>query len=143
MFGELQDNVPSFSMALVKEVIESEFGRNLDIVFENFTETPLASASIGQVHIAKLNGCTVAVKVQRPNVKELFDMDLGVVRVLTWFLDKTFSNIEGISCNWTAILNEYERIMYKEIDYRLEGLNGIKFKNNFEDIPWIKVPKVI
>ncbi len=142
VFGELQDNVPPFSIASVRGVVESEFGRSIDNVFENFSGTPLASASIGQVHLAKLHGSTVAVKIQRPNVKELFDMDLGVVRVLAWLLDKAYSNIEGISCNWTAVLNEYERIMYREIDYRLEGLNGIKFKNNFQNIPWVKVPKV-
>jgi predicted unusual protein kinase regulating ubiquinone biosynthesis (AarF/ABC1/UbiB family) len=85
----------------------------------------------------------VAVKVQRPNLKKLFDMDLTVVKSIAWLLDWVYANVEGISCNWGEIFNEYCRIMYKEIDYRLEGLNAIKFKNNFAAYPWIRVPKVI
>jgi predicted unusual protein kinase regulating ubiquinone biosynthesis (AarF/ABC1/UbiB family) len=145
-FRELQDRVPPFSGRDAVSIVEQELNvGSIAEVFSQFNSTPLASASIGQVHLAELNGSStqVAVKVQRPGIRHLFDMDLDVLRVLVSFLDSFYSNIDGVRCDWKQLFEEYVAIMYEELDYRREGLQGIRFKTNFENTPWITVPKVI
>lgn len=141
-FKELQDRVPPFSSSAVVALVECELGGRVQDIFSSFNSTPLASASIGQVHLAEVNGTRVAVKVQRPSVRQLFDMDLDVLRALVGVLDRFYSNIDGLRCDWKGIFEEYVAIMYKELDYRREALNGIRFKNNFGNTPWIAVPEV-
>ena len=81
---QLQDRVPPFPYVQVKAIIEKETGKKLEDIFEFFSEQPLASASIGQVHKAKLiTGEEVVVKVQRPNVADLIEQDLGIIKDLS------------------------------------------------------------
>lgn len=141
-FRELQDRVPPFAAAEALAIVERELGRPVGEVFSRFDSTPLASASIGQVHLAEVNGSRVAVKVQRPGVKALFDLDLDVLGVLVGFLDRFYASIDGVRCDWGGVFREYTEIMYQELDYRREGLQGIRFRNNFADTPWIAVPRV-
>lgn len=143
VFLDLQDRVPPFSSDLAVRMIEKELGGPIDQLFSDFNRTPIASASIGQVHIAEANGTRVAVKVQRPGVRKLFDLDLDILKVLVGALGIFYSKIDGVAFDWKALFEEYIDVMYKELDYRREGLQGIKFRNNFADVPWVTVPQVL
>jgi hypothetical protein len=82
--GEVQ--VPAFGGGAVRETIERSFRKPVEDIFEEFNFKPIAAASLGQVHLAKLNGKRVVVKVQRPGLKNLFDVDLKNVRVIAQWL---------------------------------------------------------
>ena len=138
----LQDQVPGFSGDDAKRIIEREYGRPMSEVFDTFNTTPIAAASLGQVHVATKGGKTLAVKVQRPGLKELFDVDLNNIRTLAKVLDKVDPKTDGAARDWVSIFEESARLLYKEIDYKAEALNCIRFKNNFKNIPWVKVPEV-
>ncbi len=136
----LQDQVPGFPGDIAVQIIEAELGKPIDQLYQSFNRTPIAAASLGQVHLAKLNGETVAVKVQRQGLKRLFDMDLKNIKVLAKILDKFDPKVDGAQRDWISIYDESARLLYKEIDYKLEALNGVRFKENFKDVPWVKVP---
>eukprot|EP00958_Prasinococcus_capsulatus_P021897 scaffold3036_cov414-Prasinococcus_capsulatus_cf.AAC.6 len=141
---ELQDKVPPFSSKTARDIIERELGKPVEEIFEEFSDEPLAAASLGQVHLAKLNGQTVAVKVQRPGLKELFDIDLKNIRVLAINFDKLDPKRDGAARDWVAIYDECCNVLYREIDYVQEGQNADRFRENFaaSGIDWIKVPKI-
>lgn len=138
----LQDQVPGFPGDLAVEIIEREFGRPIDQIYDTFNRTSLAAASLGQVHTATLNGKRLAVKVQRQGLKNLFDMDLKNIKVLAQILDKFDPKSDGAQRDWVSIYQESAKLLYKEINYEAEALNCIRFKENFADVPWVKVPDV-
>ena len=137
----LQDDVPGFSGKKAKEIISKELGRPCDEVFTDFDETPLAAASLGQVHTAKYQGKKVAIKVQRANLKELFDVDLKNLKKLAVLLDKFDPKTDGADRDWVSIYEESERLLYLEIDYLNEADNGERFAKDFEETPWVRIPK--
>ena len=145
----LQDDVPAFDKELARDIVETSLGRPIREVFSEFSPDPIAAASLGQVHVARLkpqNGETVGekvvVKVQRPGLKELFDIDLKNVRALAVWFQKVDPKTDGTARDWVAIYDECSRILYQEIDYRQEGANADKFRANFADVEWVKVPEV-
>lgn len=140
---QLQDNVPAFSSDAAIAIVEEGLGKKVGEVFEEFDAVPIAAASLGQVHTAKVNGERVVVKVQRPGLKDLFDIDLKNVRVLAQWLQKLDPKSDGAARDWVAIYDECSRILYQEIDYRLEGANADRFRTNFAGTPWVKVPRVL
>lgn len=139
---KLQDNVPPFDSETALEILRSNLGRPVMEVFDEFNPEPIAAASLGQVHLAKLNGQKVVVKIQRPGLKELFDIDLKNVRALAVWLQKADPKTDGAARDWVAIYDECSRILYQEIDYTLEGRNADLFRSNFADVDWVRVPKV-
>ena len=139
---QLQDKVPGFSGDAAVKLVEAQLGKPIDELFDSFNSTPIAAASLGQVHIAYKNGQKLAVKVQRQGLKNLFDMDLKNIKVLAKILDKFDPKSDGASRDWASIYDESSKLLYREIDYQLEALNSIRFKENFADSPWIKVPEV-
>lgn len=141
---ELQDNVPGFAYETVREIIQEELGAPLEDLYTDFQETPLAAASLGQVHLAidKLTGKKVAVKIQRQGLKELFDLDLKNLKYLAIILDKFDPKTDGASRDWVRIYEESAKLLYREIDYKLEGINAERFAENFKDTPWVKVPSI-
>lgn len=138
----LQDQVPGFSGEEAIKIIEAELGRPIGELFDTFDPKPLAAASLGQVHVATRGAQKFAVKVQRPGLKALFDMDLKNIKVLSILLDKADPKSDGAQRDWTSIFDESAKLLYREIDYKLEALNCIRFKENFADVPWVKVPFV-
>ena len=138
----LQDEVPGFSGARAKEIISREFGRPCDEIFTDFSETPLKAASLGQVHTAKYKGKDVAIKVQRAGLKELFDVDLKNLKKLAKLLDKFDPKSDGADRDWVGIYEESERLLYLEIDYLNEADNADRFRKDFKDTPWVRVPEV-
>jgi predicted unusual protein kinase regulating ubiquinone biosynthesis (AarF/ABC1/UbiB family) len=138
----LQDQVPGFSGQRAIEIIEREFNQPIQEIYDTFNPTPIAAASLGQVHIATKNNQTFAVKVQRQGLKKLFDMDLKNIKTLAILLDKFDPKSDGAQRDWVSIYDESAKLLYKEIDYKQEAYNSIRFKENFQDISWIKVPDV-
>lgn len=138
----LQDRVPGFSGARAVEVIEAEFGRPIDEIFDSFNPVPIAAASLGQVHRAEVNGEQLAIKIQRAGLKELFDVDLKNLKVLARLLDKADPKTDGASRNWVQIYDESAKLLYEEIDYVQEGRNADRFRNNFAATEWVKVPGI-
>ena len=139
---KLQDKVPPFSTKQAMQIIEQQLGGPVESHFEEFEPAPIAAASLGQVHRAKLNGQRVVVKVQRPGLRELFEIDLKNLRVIAQWLQSVDPKTDGAARDWVAIYDECKRVLYEEIDYTNEGINCDTFRRNFEGVPWIKVPKV-
>ncbi|HEY9908807.1 MAG TPA: AarF/ABC1/UbiB kinase family protein, partial [Thermosynechococcaceae cyanobacterium] len=138
---KLQDKVPAFSYEQAKEAIEQDLGKPLDVLFLSFDPIPLAAASLGQVHRAQLHtGEEVVVKVQRPGLLKLFQIDLTILKGITRY----FQNHPrwGKGRDWLGIYDECCRILYEEIDYIHEGRNADAFRRNFRTQEWVQVPKV-
>ncbi|MEM7757987.1 MAG: AarF/ABC1/UbiB kinase family protein [Cyanobacteria bacterium P01_A01_bin.40] len=139
--SKLQDRVPAFSYEQVREIIESDFLKRVDQLFSSFDPIPLAAASLGQVHRARLHsGEDVVVKVQRPGLKQLFTIDLAILRQIARY----FQNHPkwGKNRDWIGIYDECCRILWEETDYLLEGRNADTFRRNFKNEDWVCVPKV-
>ncbi len=123
---KLQDDVPAADFSEVRRIIEEDLGP-IGKVFERFEETPIASASLGQVYLARLRGMDVAVKVNRPKVRELVEQDARILNVLIkplgLFVD---SNIEY---TFRAVIREYLRHVKEEIDYLHELRNMEKIRS--------------
>ncbi|MDO9263946.1 MAG: AarF/UbiB family protein, partial [Desulfosalsimonadaceae bacterium] len=136
---KLQDMVPPCEFGAVKSIIESEFHMELADLFEYFDEIPLASASIGQVYKARLkDGRTAAVKVQRPDLDHLVAVDLGIMYHLAAVSEK---NIEEVSfIRPVAIVEEFARTIFKELDYRIEADHLERFARNFFEDPTVHIP---
>lgn len=136
--SKLQDRVPAFPADKAIKIIEKDLGQPINSLFRTFDARPIAAASLGQVHRATLfSGEEVVVKVQRPGLKQLFDIDLNNLRILAEILDK---QEEGRDLK--GIYLECAKILYEEIDYILEGRNADRFRRNFKDISWVRVPTV-
>lgn len=137
---QLQDRVPEFNSQEAIRVIETELGQPLDNLFASFTVSPLACASLGQVHRARLlSGEEVVIKVQRPNLEGLFNLDFEVLHRLTRWLN-IFSVVKKY--NLEAIYQEFFELLFQEIDYIHEGKNADRFRENFKNYPQVKVPLV-
>ena len=138
---KLQDRVPAFSYEQVEEIIEYELGKKIPELFASFEPIPLAAASLGQVHKAVLHsGEAVVVKIQRPGLKQLFEIDLKILKGITRY----FQNHPkwGRGRDWVGIYEECCRILWEEIDYLNEGRNADTFRRNFRAQEWVKVPRV-
>ncbi|KAI3769536.1 hypothetical protein L6452_00642 [Arctium lappa] len=140
--AKLQDRVPAFSPAKAKGFIERELGAPVDVIFKEFEERPIAAASLGQVHRAILhNGEKVVIKVQRPGLKKLFDIDLRNLKLVAEYFQRSES-LGGPTRDWIGIYDECAKILYEEIDYINEGKNADRFRRDFRNIKWVRVPQV-
>lgn len=140
--AELQDQVPPFSSETAVQIVEEELGRPVDVIFDRFDRDPIAAASLGQVHRAKLRGKEIVVKVQRPGLKALFDIDLKNLRVIAQNLQKIDPKSDGAKRDWVAIYDECANVLYEEIDYTKEATNAERFAENFKDMPYVKAPAI-
>jgi predicted unusual protein kinase regulating ubiquinone biosynthesis (AarF/ABC1/UbiB family) len=139
--SKLQDRVPAFSYEQVAATIEQDLGQSIAQLYRSFAPLPIAAASLGQVHRAQLHtGEEVVVKVQRPGLKKLFDIDLKILQGIAQY----FQNHPewGRGRDWIGIYQECCKILWQEIDYLHEGRNADLFRRNFRDSPWIRVPRV-
>ncbi|VVB95085.1 protein kinase UbiB [uncultured archaeon] len=139
--SKLQDNVPPFEYEQAKNLIEKETGKKIEEIFLSFDHEPLAAASIGQVHHAKLlGGEEVAVKVMRPGVEEIIETDLAILKSLAKFAEKHIR--ESKFFNPVGFVDEFSRIIRHEIDYTHEAQNAERFYINFSGSTTVKIPKV-
>lgn len=138
---KLQDNVPAFSYDEVKDIIEQELGMEMDQIFDTFTETPLGSASIGQVHYGILKtGEHVAVKVQRPNIVKKIKTDLEILQQLAVRAEHRLEWAANYQIK--AIIDEFSKAILAELDYSVEGRNADKIARQFSDNPTIYIPSI-
>ncbi|GKV25299.1 hypothetical protein SLEP1_g34757 [Rubroshorea leprosula] len=140
--SELQDQVPPFPSETAVSIVEEELGAPLDDIFDQFDREPIAAASLGQVHRARLKGQEVVVKVQRPGLKGLFDIDLKNLRVIAEYLQKIDPKSDGAKRDWVAIYDECASVLYQEIDYTREAANAELFASNFKSMDYVKVPTI-
>ncbi len=138
---KLQDKVLPIETLRIRECIEKELNKPLNQVFKEFNEQPVASASLSQVHKAVLpNGETVALKIQKPGIRTTIEVDLSILESLADMLEKRLRN--GPFYSPKSIVAEIKKTIRKEMDFLNEAHNFDKFRNNFKDIDYIKVPKV-
>jgi len=139
--AQLQDNVPQISPEIAIFVIESELGKSVYALYRDFDRCPIAAASLGQVHRAKLHtGEEVVVKVQRPGLENLFKLDFKILHQLVHFCQRYLP--WTIKYDLEAIYNEFFNLLYQEIDYIQEGKNSDRFRENFHHDTNIIVPQV-
>ncbi len=140
--SKLQDRVPAFGYAQVEEIITRDLGKSVPELFASFERTPLAAASLGQVHLARLHtGEEVVVKVQRPGLHKLFTIDLEILRGIAKYFQNHPKWGKG-GRDWLGIYDECCRILWEETDYISEGQNADTFRRNFRSQEWVKVPRV-
>ncbi len=138
--SKLQDDIEPFSFEEVKHVIKAEFKKPINKLFKKFEKKPVATASIGQVHVARLkNNKKVAVKVMRPGIKALIHTDLEILEHLArLFKHHVKQNIVDPE----EIFEEFKRYTENELDYLKEAYNIKRFYNNFKKERKIKIPRV-
>jgi len=139
--SKLQDQVPNFSFQQVVQTIRKELKSKSDEIDQIISE-PVGSASLAQVHRATLkNGKKVVFKVQRPNLKELFIIDLGIMQQIAGLLQKNKNWSRGR--NWVEIAKECKKVLLKELDFNCEAQYAARFRQQFLDDENIDVPEVI
>lgn len=139
---KLQDKAPAFSFDEVKSVIQNEFGESLEEAYAEFEPTPLAAASIAQVHKALLwSGKTVVVKVQRPGIEKIIAQDMRILEDVAKFVDNHTKY--GKIYNFTKMVEDFKKRLEEELDFRIEGENAEKFKKNFLKDKKVKIPSII
>ncbi|HEX6088246.1 MAG TPA: AarF/UbiB family protein [Thermoanaerobaculia bacterium] len=138
----LQDDLEPFSFAEVERIVEEELGVRLSKAFESFDSTPLAAASLGQVHRAVMrDGREVVVKVQRPNVREQVQRDLEVFTEIAQELEK-HTDI-GRKMSLVGAIEQAKLVMYSELNYLQEARNTETIRQNLLSFPQIYIPTVI
>lgn len=155
---KLQDDVPPIDVAEIKQEIEASLGAPLDEVYARFDDKPLATASIGQVHRARLRAAfdqpelgddgeplppqerEVVVKVQRPGVKATVERDLELLHMLAAILERSIS--EARTYDPVGLVQQFDRSITAELDFSTEADNAERFRRNFEGHPGIAFPKI-
>lgn len=136
----LQSNVPSDPPQIVKQIIHDEFGQSVTELFATFDLKALASASIGQVHLAQLkSGENVVVKVQHANIEEKIRLDLEILLDLADLAERYVEESRNYRPRDTC--EEFKRLLLRELDFNREKRNLEKFANNFKDDTRIYIPK--
>jgi ubiquinone biosynthesis protein len=139
--SKLQDHVPSFSYEDVITIITKELGKGPEDLFDHFETEPLAAASIGQVHRARLkDGDEVVVKVQRPGIRKIVEVDLEILLHLASLMERHVEEMEVQRP--TRIVEEFARSLEKEIDYTIEAYHTERFSRQFLGEHSIYVPTV-
>lgn len=140
-FKKLQDKVPPFPSDKAIQIIESELRINLDDIFSDFEEIPVAAASIAQVHNATLKtGEKVIVKVQRPDIHQTIQDDITILNAIARLMVKYIP--ESRLFDPEGIVNEFSRTVRKELDFITEAKNAQRFKRNFTEVRDICIPMI-
>ena len=137
---KLRDNVEVFDTQVAINILTEELNQPLEKVFEEFNQTPIAAASLGQVYEAKLKtGETVIVKIQRPNVEEIIKSDIEILKsISTSLVDLK----KDLNIDIESIIGDFEAKILRELDYNFESINAIKFQNVFSKTNEVYIPKV-
>lgn len=138
---KLQDKVPPFASDLALALIENAFGRSAFEVFAEFDPQPLASASMAQVHAAKLkSGEEVVVKILRPGMRKIIDQDLSIMYTIANLADRYWSESKRLKPK--EIVREFEQTLIDELDLQREAANAGQLRRNFNNSPLLYIPEV-
>ena len=139
--ARLQDHVPPFPGSQARAAIEAAQGVPVEELFRNFDETPLASASIAQVHTAQLkDGTNVVIKVLRPNIRQLITRDVNLLHTIADLAERYWK--DGRRLRPREVISEFEKILYDELDLLREAANASQLKRNFSSTDVLYVPEV-
>ena len=127
----LRQNVKELDPQIARAVIESETGKKIDEIYREFRDEPIGSASIGQVHYGVLlDGTKVVTKVQRPLIAEMMQKDFELLKKLAPLLDGgSDENKDSDAMSFAAIINEFEKVTWEELDFRVEAANTKFFRD--------------
>ncbi len=140
-FAKLQDSVTPFSGKVARQIIEKAYERDLDEVFLEFDETPLATASVAQVHSAKLkDGREFIIKVIRPDIEKIIRRDLALLHLLAEKAEKYYP--KGRALRFTGVVAEFEKTLWNELDLQREAANASQLRRNFTGEEQYYVPEV-
>ena len=138
---KLQDRVPPFSSELAIKKIEHAFGKPIAEIYFTFEKKPLASASIAQVHAATLKtGEDVVVKIIRPHVQKVIRQDIAVMKFIAKMMERFWRH--GKRLRAIAVVKEFEKTIYDELDLMREAANASQLRRNFADFKMMYVPKI-
>ena len=139
--AKLQDEVPHFPTAQARAIIESELRVKLEDIFDDFEDVPIAAASLGQVHRARLRtGQVVAIKVQRPDIQKHIEFDIHVLRRIARRLERYPNLVRGV--DWQGTLDAFHSTIHEELDYEQEARNAETFRKNFARWKEVYVPQI-
>lgn len=140
-FAKLQDEAPPFDSDLARSVIESELNQPIEANFAAFDHKPMAAASIGQVHAARLhNGAEVIIKVRRPDVVEQVEEDLEILHNLAAAMNRRWEFAKRYDL--LGLVQEFALTLRAELDYIREGQNAERFAANFAADPTVHIPRI-
>jgi ubiquinone biosynthesis protein len=138
---QLQDNVPPFDSAIALRILESTYEKPVLDMFAEFDAQPLASASMAQVHAAKLNnGKSVVIKILRPNMRKIIQQDLMILETIAQLAERYWAKSNRLKPR--EIVREFRRSLMDELDFKKEAANGSQLRRNFEHSPLLYVPEV-
>ena len=139
--AKLQDNVPPFPGEQARQIIENAFSKKIDDIFLEFDETPLASASIAQVHSATLkDGRKMIVKVVRPGIEKLIKRDLGLMHVLAAKAEAYWDDVRKLKPG--NVVYEFEKTLLGELDLMREAANASQLRRNFANSELLYIPEI-
>ncbi len=137
----LTDSCKPFDVITFKKIVESELGNSIDNIFDSFDETPLAAASLAQVHSAKLkNGNEVVIKVLRPNIEKSVKKNLRLLKAAARIFSYIYKESYRLKPN--EVIKDYESTIFKELDLKLEASNTNLTRKNFLDSAELYIPEV-
>ena len=141
--AKLQNEVPPFPTKRALKIIRDELGAGVEDIYAELDPTPLAAASLAQVHRAVLKtGEEVIVKVQRENLLELFKIDLWNINLVARLADRFDPQTEAVGANWKAIAKTSGEVLFREVDFDVEREAAVTFAKNFEKSKSVKIPKM-
>ncbi|MCQ8128616.1 ubiquinone biosynthesis regulatory protein kinase UbiB [Methylomonas rivi] len=138
---KLQDRVPPFSAETARGIIEEQLGQSIEAAFDEFDPKPLASASVAQVHTAKLKtGEQVIVKVLRPDIEDKIHSDVGLLYELARLAERFWSDARRLRA--TEVVAEFEKTILDELDLLREAANASAIRNNFKKSDSLYIPEI-
>ena len=142
-FSKLTDRIPAFSFAEVEKILHQQFGGHFHELFESIEESPIAAASISQVHRARLREGSrgVVIKIQRPGIIEDIESDIQILYFLSRGLEKVNEDLRLF--NLSGIIEEFQKSIYEELDFSLEAKNLEAFAKQIDADSSVIVPHVI
>lgn len=139
--AHLQDRVGPLPFETIREVVERSLKRPIADMFREFPETPIASASLSQVYKAKLHsGQVVAVKVQRPNIRQTVNADVSLMTTLAEWIEIHVDDLKWLDA--PQLIHEFDRTIHREMDFTIEARTVQRFHDNFKDDPTVEIPRI-
>ena len=139
--ARLQDRVPPFESSVAVAIIEKAFGRPIDRIFPTFEQTPVASASIAQVHFATLpDGREVAVKVLRPSMKVAIEKDLALMKMMAGWVEN--ASADGKRLKPREVVAEFDKYLHDELDLLREASSAAQLRRNMEGLDLVMIPEM-